>query len=124
MIAVALGFGFGWKLFTLGRQVTGSLAYSFTYFMYAVMITSGLVVHCLFLVECTGHKDSQVAMCIVMFCSTRDLIFLSQLYLDFARVDCSLTSCIAASFAFNGLVDLKLVSERSYISWQVTGTTL
>ena len=44
----------------LGQTVVGSLAYSLTYAMYAVMISSGLVVHCLFLVECGAEKSSVV----------------------------------------------------------------
>lgn len=42
-----------------------------------------------------------------------------QLFLDLLKADESLTSCIALSFAFNGLIDLKLIPERSYITWYV-----
>lgn len=34
-------------------------------------------------------------------------------YLFFARLDGSLTSCIAVSFVFDGLVDLRLIPERN-----------
>jgi hypothetical protein len=37
-----------------------------------------------------------------------------QYYIDAAKVDISLTCCIAISFAFDGLISLKLMSERSY----------
>lgn len=95
MLAVVIGTCFGVRFLELGRQVTGSLAYSITYLMYAVMISSGLVVHCLFLVECRVQSPSQY-------------------FIDAAKIDASLTSCVAVSLAFNGLIDLKLLSERSY----------
>lgn len=60
-LAVLLGLFFGYKFFSFGQQVTGSLAYSLTYLMYAVMITSGLFVHCLFLQECEPRSNSQVS---------------------------------------------------------------
>jgi len=41
----------------LGPAVLGSLSYSLTYFTYAVMITSGLLVHCILLYECTGASE-------------------------------------------------------------------
>lgn len=61
VVAVVLGTCFSWKFCGLGRQVTGSLAYSVTFLMYAVMMTSGLVVHCLYLVECGAQPKSQVS---------------------------------------------------------------
>jgi len=36
------------------------------------------------------------------------------------RIDMALTSCIAISFGFNGLIDLKWMKERSYYSWYVS----
>ena len=59
-MAVFIGLYFGTKFISLGEHVTGSLAYAITYFMYAVMISSGLVVHCLFLVECGAQSTSKV----------------------------------------------------------------
>jgi hypothetical protein len=34
-------------------------------------------------------------------------------YLLFAKLDGSLTSCIAVSFVFDGLVDLRIIPERN-----------
>lgn len=61
VLAVVIGICFSGKFYGLGRQVTGSLTYSITYLMYAIMITSGLVVHSLYLVECGARPCSQVS---------------------------------------------------------------
>ena len=37
-----------------------------------------------------------------------------QIYVDVAKIDGSLTSCIAISFLFNALVDAKLLPERTF----------
>ena len=37
-----------------------------------------------------------------------------QVYVDVAKIDGSLTSCIAISFLFNALVDTKLLPERAF----------
>lgn len=39
--------------------------------------------------------------------------FFPQGYFTAALIDASLTSCIATSFFFNGLVDLKIIPERN-----------
>ena len=61
LLAVVVGVYFGFKFLALGEHVRGSLFYSLTFFMYSAMITSGLVVHCLFLVECGAQAPSQVS---------------------------------------------------------------
>ena len=94
LLAILVGVGIGGNFLSkLGPSVLGSLCYSITFYTYAVMITSGLVVHSLFLVECGVQKANP-------------------LFLWFARLDGSLTSSIAISFLFNGLIDLKIISER------------
>ena len=60
-LAVVIGLFFGHKFYSLGPSVVGSLSYSITYTMYAVMITSGLIVHCLFLVECGAQPTDDVS---------------------------------------------------------------
>ena len=40
-----------------------------------------------------------------------------------AMIDASLTSCIATSFFFNGLVDLKIISERNTFTLYVFNIT-
>ena len=52
LLAVTLGVVGGTKLLQLGSKVVGSFSYSLIFFTYAVMISSGLVVHCVYLVEC------------------------------------------------------------------------
>ena len=52
LLAVTLGVVGGAKLLQLGSKVVGSFSYSLIFFTYAVMISSGLVVHCVYLVEC------------------------------------------------------------------------
>lgn len=61
ILAVIIGLFFGHKFYSLGPSVTGSLCYSISYTMYAVMITSGLIVHCLFLVECGAQSSNFVS---------------------------------------------------------------
>ena len=60
MLAVVIGVVGGASLCRLGPSITGSLSYAVTFFLYATMITSGLFVHCLFLVECGAAPPSQV----------------------------------------------------------------
>lgn len=62
MLAVVIGLVGGARVHQLGPTVPGSLSYSVTFFMYAVMITSGLFVHCLYLVECGAAPPSKVKM--------------------------------------------------------------
>ena len=62
MLAVLIGVVGGLHLYHLGPSTTGSLSYSITFIVYATMITSGLVVHCLFLVECDAAPVSQVIL--------------------------------------------------------------
>lgn len=57
MLAVLLGVWFSFKFHNLKQHVW---AYSVTYLMYALMITSGLVVHSLFLEECDAERRSNV----------------------------------------------------------------
>lgn len=61
VLAVVIGLVGGSRLHQLGPTVPGSLAYSITFFMYAAMITSGLFVHCLYLVECGAGPPSKVS---------------------------------------------------------------
>jgi len=51
-LAVTLGVVGGAKLLQLGSSVIGSFSYSLIFFTYAIMISSGLVTHCVYLVEC------------------------------------------------------------------------
>lgn len=60
ILAVIIGIFSGYKFYNLGPSVTGSLSYSITFVMYALMITSGLIVHCLFLVECGAESSNNV----------------------------------------------------------------
>lgn len=92
---MVIGIGAGSSLSRLGPSVRGSLVYSIVYFMYAAMITSGLVVHCLYLVECGKSPPSPS-------------------YMDVARVDAALTSSIALNFAICGLVDLQFLAGRDF----------
>ena len=65
--------------------------------MYAAMITSGVFVHSFFLVECGQEQPNLV-------------------YRYISLIDVGLTSCIALSFFFNGLIDLNVMSEREFSS--------
>ena len=60
VLAVIVGLCGSYKLYHLSPAVTGSLSYAITFAMYALMITSGLFVHSLFLVECGQAPVSQV----------------------------------------------------------------
>ena len=69
LLAVVIGLCGSYKLHQLGTAVTGSLSYAITFALYALMITSGLVLHCLLLVECGQapvtqasytHTDTQI----------------------------------------------------------------
>ena len=44
--------------------------------------------------------------------------------MDFGRIDVGLTSCIAISFAFDGLVDLKIIPERSRVTMYVANNII
>jgi hypothetical protein len=103
VLAVIIGL-YGWfKISRLGPSVPGSISYADTFFMYAMMITSGFVVHSLFLVECGAAPVTQP-------------------FVYVAITDSCLTSCIAISFIFNGLIDLRLISEKKlWISWVIYG---
>ena len=57
---MVIGVVGGWRLQRLGPSMLGSFSYSITFFMYAAMITSGLFVHCLFLVECGAAPTTEV----------------------------------------------------------------
>ena len=94
LLAVIIGVGACCQLERLGPAVRGSLVYSIVYLMYAVMITTGLVVHCLYLVECGKSQPSTG-------------------YLTMARTDAALTSSIALNFVICGLVDLQILADRS-----------
>lgn len=118
VLAVVIGIVGGLRLKQLGPSIPGSLTYSFTYFTYAVMITSGLIVHCLFLVECGAAPVTEVQI-IVHLCHSMQQYIL-QGYIICAYVDASLTACIAISFAFNGLVDLGIIKERKPYSVYVS----
>ncbi len=93
--AVVIALYCGTKLVRLGPSVNGSLSYSLSYFTYGLMISSGLIVHCIYLVECTGGKPKEP-------------------WTLFAKLDGSLTSCIAISFLFNGLIDANIIVERHF----------
>lgn len=60
LLAVLIGLTLSVQFIRLGPAVTGSLSYAITFAMYAVMISSGLVVHCLYLVECGGQSPTKV----------------------------------------------------------------
>ena len=60
VLAYVGGLYGAYKLYSLGPSTTGSLSYAITFAMYAAMISSGLVVHCLFLVECGQAAVTQV----------------------------------------------------------------
>ena len=60
VLAVLIGVVGGVRLSPLGHRSSSSLSYSLTFFLYAIMITSGLFVHCLFLVECEAAAPSKV----------------------------------------------------------------
>ena len=94
VLAVLVGAVVGGRsLAGLGLRVRGAVAYAITFYAYAIMITSGLVVHSLYLVECWQQQPTST-------------------YLFFVRLDGGLTSCIAISFLFNGLIDVGLISEE------------
>ena len=97
LLAVLIGLSAGTLLRRLGPFVTGSLSYSITFFTYAAMITSGVIVHSFFLVECGQEQPNNFFRLIGI-------------------VDESLTSCIALSFFFNGLIDLNIMTEREFSS--------
>lgn len=97
LLAVLVGLSAGSILRRLGPSVTGSLCYPITFFMYAAMITSGVFVHSFFLVECGQEQPNLV-------------------YRYISLIDVGLTSCIALSFFFNGLIDLNVMSEREFSS--------
>ncbi len=59
---MALGLFFSVRFASLGPNVAGSLSYAITFGLYGIMITSGLVVHCIYLVECGGEPASQVSV--------------------------------------------------------------
>ena len=66
ILAVIIGLFSGYKFHSLGPSVVGSISYSITFIMYALMITSGLIVHCLFLVECGAGAANAVSTSIVL----------------------------------------------------------
>jgi len=103
MGAFSIGMIGGVVIWRLGPRVVGSRSYAVSYFTYAVMMTSGLVVHCLFTVECENGEQPGLA------------------YLNWAMLDAILTSTIAASFLFNGLIDMGYISEDSKKSWIALG---
>ena len=61
LLAVTIGVVGGAKLWGLGPSVVGSFSYSLIFYTYAVMISSGLVVHCLYLVECGVNPPTPVS---------------------------------------------------------------
>ena len=60
-LAVTIGVVGGSKLWGLGPSVVGSFSYSLIFYTYAVMISSGLVVHSLYLVECGVSPPTPVS---------------------------------------------------------------
>ena len=100
VLAILIAVIGGNRLSQLGPSVVGSMSYSVTFYTYGVMISSGLIVHSLYLVEC-GTQDP------------------TNLWMTFLRLDGSLTSCIGISFLFNGLIDLRVISERGLYTWYV-----
>ena len=60
ILAVIIGLYGRFKISQLGPSVPGSISYAVTFLMYAVMITSGFIVHSLFLVECGAGQVTQV----------------------------------------------------------------
>ena len=113
VLAVVIGVVGGWKVFKFGPSVTGSQTYSITFYMYAAMITSGFLTHSVFLVECGAAPVTQVmSLRVPLSLSPPPLCGAPQGFVYTALTDSSLTSCIAISFIFNGLVDLRLMSER------------
>ena len=61
-------------MWVLGSRYRGTLTYSVTFLLYAIMITSGLIVHCVFLVECGASKADKVCMCACMHVCVRDCV--------------------------------------------------
>lgn len=84
----------GWVLNILKPSAIGSKAYGISFWAYALMIAFGCIVHSLFLVECGVQKP----------------IYAYELS---ALIDVGLTSCVAISFLFNGLIDLQWISEKA-----------
>ena len=71
--------------------------------MYATMMTSAFILHSVFTVECgQAVPPNQV-----------------KLYYIVSIADATLTSSIAISFMFNGLVDMEWVSEKNKFAWFV-----
>ena len=60
ILAVVIGVTAASMFHRLGPSVTGSLSYAVTFATYAVMISSGLIVHCLYLVECDAQTPTKV----------------------------------------------------------------
>ena len=96
ILAVIIGIFIGGRaLLSLKPSAIGSQAYTISFSTYALMITSGFVVHSVFRVECGVQKPNYA-------------------FEQFVRIDASLTSCIAISFLFNGLIDLQWISEKAW----------
>lgn len=76
------------KFWNCGHNAALSRAYSFTYLLYAIMMSAGLVLHCILLDECQNNGDH------------------SKCYEVVGKIVASLTSCIAVSFGFIGLLEL------------------
>ena len=75
--------------------------------------------------QCALHAMHSLLFSFVLSVCTRTLnightentLACMQGFADAAYLDASLTCCIAFSFLFNGLVDLKLISERNASTW-------
>lgn len=68
-------------------KINGSGSYSVSFFLFGCMMTSAMIVHCF----CQNNKKLEII---------------------FGILDGGLTSCVALSWLFNGLVDVRLVNER------------
>jgi len=88
MLAAYIGITYGRKIFQQ-TNVRSHLTYGMSFFLYACMMSDAGVAHCL-----EGMSNTWTA-------------------LMFWLIDASLTSCVALSFAFNGLVDAGWISEDS-----------
>lgn len=100
LLAVAIGLGGAHAVLTkVAKGVVGRISYSISFGTYAFMISSGFVVHCVYLLEC-GKVPAD-----------------PNSYKIWLNIDAGLTSCIAMSFFWNGLVDLRVLSETKPVTY-------
>jgi len=101
LLAIGVGLIGGWSLLRMGSTAVGARSSAVSFLLFAIMMTSGFVVHSVFLVECGEPLPAErVGM-----------------YIAVALFDGILSSVIAMSFFFNGLVDLKVLDESKCHTW-------